>query len=181
MARPGLEPGTPRFSGSRPVACLHTKGLQIPLSRAVMPRRDPVTFGRFGARLGLRGGVEVPASRGAPRQPGEVDLRCARLSGPRPDPRVTPVAGSRRHGSATALPGRGQRVLRRRCVEARYRWARVGQQRGRSAERGSGWPNRGPRETRPRSAPRVVGVIMPAGAAPDSVTASHRPLPARRR
>jgi hypothetical protein len=62
MARPGLEPGTPRFSGSRPVACLHTKGLQIRLSLAVMPRRDPVTFGRFGARLGLRGGVEVPAA-----------------------------------------------------------------------------------------------------------------------
>src|SRR3954447_8405776 len=31
---------------------------------AVMPRRDPVTFGRFGARLGLCGGVEVPVSRG---------------------------------------------------------------------------------------------------------------------
>jgi len=64
MARPGLEPGTPRFSGSRPVACLRTKGLQIRAFSAVMPRRDPVTFGRFGARLGLCGGVEVPVSRG---------------------------------------------------------------------------------------------------------------------
>jgi hypothetical protein len=110
---------------------------------------------------------------------GRARMRCERLSranSPRPDPSVMPLAGS-----TAALHGRGQRVLRRRSVEARYRWARLGQQRGTSAERGSGWPNRGPRETRPRNAPRVVGVIMPAGGAPDSVTASHRPLPARRR
>jgi hypothetical protein len=43
-------------------------------------RRDPVTFGRFGAHLGLCGGVEVPASRGRTAATGKGrSVVCATL------------------------------------------------------------------------------------------------------
>jgi hypothetical protein len=64
MARPGLEPGTPRFSGSRLAATLPGKGLQIDLVATGRPRRNAFGFGFFGARLGLCVRVEVPMSWG---------------------------------------------------------------------------------------------------------------------
>ena len=60
MARPGLEPGTPRFSGSRCTAGLIAKDLQMGLVSTVRRRRDTVGFVWFGARLGLHGGPGVP-------------------------------------------------------------------------------------------------------------------------
>src|SRR5690242_10586612 len=71
MARPGLEPGTPRFSGTRLTASLVAKGLQISPVLAVGLRSDAVTFLRLGARLGLRGLVEVPMI-GAVREPSGI-------------------------------------------------------------------------------------------------------------
>jgi hypothetical protein len=60
MARPGLEPGTPRFSGSRGRAIRLTECLQI---RGFMGAALPggaVGSGLLPAHLGLRGGLEVP-------------------------------------------------------------------------------------------------------------------------
>jgi hypothetical protein len=56
MARPGLEPGTPRFSGSPPVhkpcaKCLHTAHFED-----VKRPGEPCRFGRFRFDLGLREG-----------------------------------------------------------------------------------------------------------------------------
>jgi hypothetical protein len=59
MARPGLEPGTPRFSGSRSSARLLRKDLQKRRFLVLRPRLDAVASVRFGARLGLCGRVEV--------------------------------------------------------------------------------------------------------------------------
>jgi hypothetical protein len=64
MARPGLEPGTPRFSVSRARSTLIGKDLQIRLFHRVPSRRDGVGYRRLRARLGLCGGVGVPMSRG---------------------------------------------------------------------------------------------------------------------
>jgi hypothetical protein len=60
MARPGLEPGTPRFSGSRGGPVPPAKHLQIARFEAAMPRRDTGGCGRLRAGLGLQGGLEVP-------------------------------------------------------------------------------------------------------------------------
>jgi hypothetical protein len=60
VARPGLEPGTPRFSGSRGRPVPAAKHLQIAGFEAAMPRRDTGGCGRLRAGLGLQGGLEVP-------------------------------------------------------------------------------------------------------------------------
>ena len=60
MARPGLEPGTPRFSGSRGRPVPSAKYLQIGALQAAIPRRDAGGCGRLRAGLGLQGGLEVP-------------------------------------------------------------------------------------------------------------------------
>jgi hypothetical protein len=54
VARPGLEPGTPRFSGSRGGAIPLTKDLQIRRSKSDAVWRDGVGSGRF------RGGFGTP-------------------------------------------------------------------------------------------------------------------------
>jgi hypothetical protein len=66
VARPGLEPGTPRFSGSRGGAVPLTKDLQIRGSQSGATRRDGVGSGRFRGGLGLRRALEVPMSPAAP-------------------------------------------------------------------------------------------------------------------
>jgi hypothetical protein len=73
MARPGLEPGTPRFSGSLGSAILSIEGLQIGRFNVGRGSRDSVAVGWIRARLGLRGG------RGVPNAPIAVDSR--RFSG----------------------------------------------------------------------------------------------------
>ena len=60
MARPGLEPGTPRFSGSRHPVVGAAECLQMRGFKAAIARRRTVSLGRFPARLGLHGGSEVP-------------------------------------------------------------------------------------------------------------------------
>jgi hypothetical protein len=60
VARPGLEPGTPRFSGSRGGAISAGKGLQIRGFRSDAVWRDGVGSGRFRGSMGLRPAVEVP-------------------------------------------------------------------------------------------------------------------------
>jgi hypothetical protein len=78
MARPGLEPRTPRFSASRHPAATAAERLQIGGLNATVSRRCAVGFGRFLLRLGLRGGPEVPNTCGRP--PG-CDVRRLRGQG----------------------------------------------------------------------------------------------------
>jgi hypothetical protein len=66
MARPGLEPGTPRFSGSRGGAIPLAKDLQIRGSKSDAVWCDGVGSGRFRGGLGLRRALEVPMSPAAP-------------------------------------------------------------------------------------------------------------------
>jgi hypothetical protein len=98
MARPGLEPGTPRFSGTLSALLFSEKDLQVALLVGVGPRDDPVAFGRFGAGSGLRARAEVLMSRVPRQRPQSAirsqDLRRVRRAGPRPDPSITPLAGS---------------------------------------------------------------------------------------
>jgi hypothetical protein len=61
-ARPGLEPGTPRFSGSRGGAIPLPEDLQIRGCESVGVWLDGLGSGRFRAGLGLRLGLEVPMS-----------------------------------------------------------------------------------------------------------------------
>jgi hypothetical protein len=77
MARPGLEPGTPRFSGSRGTKIVPAKVLQIRGFRVAARRCDAAGSGWFDARLGLHRGVEVP-NEARPSVP-----RRARPDGPR--------------------------------------------------------------------------------------------------
>jgi hypothetical protein len=63
MARPGLEPGTPRFSGSRGPHASAAKGLQFDLFPPGDPVRHPSGLVWFTTRLGLRGRLEVPNER----------------------------------------------------------------------------------------------------------------------
>jgi hypothetical protein len=64
MARPGLERGTPRFSGSRGRSTMTGEDLQTRLFQRVLSRLDAVGYPRLPARLGLCGRVGVPMSRG---------------------------------------------------------------------------------------------------------------------
>jgi hypothetical protein len=104
MARPGLEPGTPRFSGSRRTGWLPDKDLQMGLfapSDCGRCRHLRSVWCAFGT-------LRTPRSPDGPRSTRShriVDLRRVRRSGPRPDPRVTSLAGSRRQSSVTALHG----------------------------------------------------------------------------
>jgi hypothetical protein len=66
MARPGLEPGTPRFSGSRGGAIPLTKDLQNHGCQSDAAWRDGVGSGRFRVGLGLRRGLGVPMGLAAP-------------------------------------------------------------------------------------------------------------------
>ena len=61
MARPGLEPGTPRFSWTRAKAHRSMKDLQTKRFRPPHAQRDAVGFAWFGAGLGLRDSLRVPS------------------------------------------------------------------------------------------------------------------------
>jgi len=91
MARPGLEPGTPRFSGSRGSAISLLKDLQICGFQPGAVWHDRVGSGRFREDLGLRRGLDVPMSLRPARPTGRVrcsaveavESRGTRLPGPR--------------------------------------------------------------------------------------------------
>jgi hypothetical protein len=82
MARPGLEPGTPRFSGSRRGAIPLTKDLQNHGFQSDAVWRDGVGSGRFRVGLGLRRGLRVPMSLRPQRTGGPSDALPAEQSTP---------------------------------------------------------------------------------------------------
>ena len=84
MARPGLEPGTPRFSGSRPGRVLaHARPANAvflgPLCRGAIPSPS-VGLARVWDSAE---GSKSRRAEAAPQPPGQVDLPCVRRSGPR--------------------------------------------------------------------------------------------------
>jgi hypothetical protein len=120
MARPGLEPETPRFFRELWWIDIARESTCKPAySQLGLTRRDAVGCDWFGARLGLCGGVGVPVSRGdegpvvqpsdspylasPPRrgrtisgQNADLDAGLVRRSSPGPAPRRTPTSGKRR-------------------------------------------------------------------------------------
>src|SRR5690242_19696244 len=62
MARPGLEPGTPRFSGSHDRARLVAKDLQAGMGGSPEWASMPSLVAGWARILGLRRGSEVPIS-----------------------------------------------------------------------------------------------------------------------
>jgi hypothetical protein len=74
MARPGLEPGTPRFSGSRSRRWSGAKCLRIDVLWRVAALFDTRALAQFRAGLGLRWAHEVPIDR-VGRHPREAPAR----------------------------------------------------------------------------------------------------------
>jgi len=87
MARPGLEPGTPRFSGTRQSRCLCEKSLQISVSAVVRCRPYPCRYGECPGGLGPHGAVEVLFAQGRRRSSGRP---LARRTLTRADDRPAP-------------------------------------------------------------------------------------------
>jgi hypothetical protein len=114
MARPGLEPGTPRFSGSRHRPCLVRSDLQIPHFSESACCSDPCGLAPFRAGLGLRRASGVPnhASRRTSVQARALTRRRPAGGGGHPAVGRSMGLGCRtrlRRGSAADAHRRGRR------------------------------------------------------------------------
>jgi hypothetical protein len=100
MARPGLEPGTPRFSGSRPVACLHTKSVQYPFLGRSYRGAIPSASAGLARVWDSADGSKSQRAKAAPQPPrGSICRVCdARV----PDRRRVPCKSDNRRSIGTS-------------------------------------------------------------------------------